>query len=607
MTRSQRTITSWICDACLFSSRTFITRSKVRGFATSGRRASATRKPRLPDSPARTRFAPSPTGSLHLGSIRTALFNYLLAKRTNGQFLLRIEDTDQKRTVPGAEEQLYRDLRWAGLEWDEGPEVGGPYGPYRQSERLFLYNTHIQTLLKNGSAYRCFCSVERLDGLSRSRHDRGLPAGYDRNCTHIPAGEAESRAKGESHIIRFKIPKEYPKYNDLVYGKSGHGDGKTKQSLIEEPVYDDPVLIKSDGFPTYHFANVVDDYLMQITHVIRGSEWMSSTPLHIALYNALDWHPPQYGHVPLLVDEKRQKLSKRNFDSDISSFRDKVKIFPETLTNFAALLGWSHQQKSDVMDLEELKKAFDLKITKGNTIVAFEKLNFLQEKHARRRIDNNGEQLDQIIEDVSAILRKTYDVEDIKTLTGSRDLNEVITSMLKIESLPYRNPTQFVESIAVFFAKDSLRTRKPLDEVIPQFSVYKDLTTAASTLFMIPDSEWSRATLKIHLSQLDLTSSDPVNPETPAIPATKYMYQFLRWALLGGHQGPDVAATLEVLGKDIAHKRIKEAILVSREVLNEKSPAMVTARRVQKGLGNSALKGKGEWQAHRLPAATTAL
>ncbi|CAG8377159.1 unnamed protein product [Penicillium salamii] len=313
-------------------------------------------KNKLPDAPARTRFAPSPTGYLHLGSLRTALFNYLLAKRTGGQFLLRIEDTDQKRTIPGAEQRLYDDLQWAGLNWDEGPVVGGPYGPYRQSERTDLYRSHANDLISNGHAYRCFCSAERLDTMAQHRSQAGLTPGYDRKCGDLSAEESEDRAaNGETHIIRLKV-EGYPMFNDLVYGKTGQNKPNNKKLDFIDRVYDDPILIKSDGHPTYHLANVVDDHCMKITHVIRGTEWMPSTPMHMALYNAFKWTPPQFGHVPLLVDQKGQKLSKRNADIDLSSFKDKQGVFASTLVNFAALLGWSHSQKSDVLSLQELEQ-----------------------------------------------------------------------------------------------------------------------------------------------------------------------------------------------------------------------------------------------------------
>lgn len=224
-----------------------------------------------------------------------------------------------------------------------------------QSERTAIYRTHADDLVSNGHAYRCFCTSERLDSLARHRNAAGLSAGYDRQCADISTAESEERAhKGETHVVRLRA-NDYPMFNDLVYGKTGQNRPKSKLNMIER-VWDDPILVKSDGHPTYHLANVVDDHLMDITHVIRGTEWMPSTPMHVALYNAFNWTPPSFGHVPLLVDKAGQKLSKRNADIDLSSFKDKQGLFPETLVNFAALLGWSHTEKSDIFNLEELEQ-----------------------------------------------------------------------------------------------------------------------------------------------------------------------------------------------------------------------------------------------------------
>ncbi|EXJ72150.1 glutamyl-tRNA synthetase [Cladophialophora psammophila CBS 110553] len=569
----------WVCSSC----RARQTAAKKVHSLVPTRNASTTassssssgtnstqRRGKLPSSPARTRFAPSPTGNLHLGSIRTALFNYLLARATNGQFLLRIEDTDAKRTIPGAEEQLYRDLRWAGLQWDEGPEVGGPYGPYRQSERLALYKTHIDTLLQTGQAYRCFCSSDRLDELNRRRHEKGLSLGYDRKCLNsVSPSQAEERAhRGEAHVIRFLSPQEWPRYSDLVYGKSqGHGAEKTKRLLVDEPVYEDAILMKSDGFPTYHWANVCDDHDMHITHVVRGSEWMASTPLHVALYNSLDWMPPAYAHVPLLVDSNKQKLSKRNFNSDISQFRNQG-IFPETLVNFAALLGWSHTQKRDVMDLPQLESLFNLKITKGNTIVSFDKLHFLQEQHARRRVLAGGEHFEQMIRDVAIAVLEKYGAGRIMQFldTGSRkrQLRDVLAQLLKVESLHFRTPSQFSEQCSLFFEPVTLG-----DLDVSDVGLLHPLRVAASTLALITEKSWTRDTLHAHLRSLEEATPPP--PDNAVDDATtrawkRELYHYLRWALLGGRQGPGIAETLEILGKGTCTRRIQDANAKAREL-----------------------------------------
>lgn len=527
---------------------------------TQRRHASTTRKSKLPDTPARTRFAPSPTGNLHLGSIRTALFNYLLARRTNGQFLLRIEDTDQKRTVPGAEEQLYEDLRWAGLQWDEGPTVGGQFGPYRQSERTATYHKHVQTLLESNKAYRCFCSAERIDNLNRLRHDRGLPLGYDRACAGLAPYVAEEKAhNGEAHVIRFRVPKEYPKFNDFVYGKTGHGMERSKKLLVDEPVYDDPILIKSDGFPTYHFANVVDDKLMEITHVIRGSEWMSSTPLHVALYEAFGWTPPAFGHVPLLVDQNKQKLSKRNFDSDIASFR-RSGIFPESLINFAALLGWSHQRKNDIMNLQELQEIFDLKFTKGNTIVSFDKLRYLQEQHARRRVVASGEELEQMIRDVAIVLLEKHGAGTMTTFVGKRQLRDVVASMLQVTSLPYRSATDFAEQCALFL-DDLKRPSLAVNDVY----MLRRLRVAGATLCLVPNGNWTKDVHRANLMNLQMEE----HAENDSAIGKKWkheLYHYLRWALLGGTAGPGIPETMEILGRSVCVERLQSAALATKDL-----------------------------------------
>lgn len=558
-------VTGWICNSC-----------RVRQAAAKGQAApvvlgsnrtyssTSTNTPprgKLPDKPARTRFAPSPTGNLHLGSIRTALFNYLLSRATKGQFLLRIEDTDAKRTVPGAEEQLYQDLRWAGLQWDEGPVVGGSYGPYRQSERLPLYKQHIINLLKSGDAYRCFCPSERLDELNRRRHEKGLSLGYDRKCLHTSTAEAEERAhRGDKHVIRFRSPDQWPRYDDLVYGKSGHGADKAKKLLVDEPVYEDAILMKSDGYPTYHWANVCDDHDMHITHVVRGSEWMASTPLHVALYQSLNWTPPLYAHVPLLVDENRQKLSKRNFDSDIASFRDKG-IFPEALVNFAALLGWSHTQKNDVFDLQQLESLFDLKITRGNTIVSFAKLDYLQVRHARRRVQAGGDAFEQMIRDLAIAVLDRYGAGAVKAFLDDRSLRDVLATMLSVESLKYRSASDFAGQCSIFFEPPSTTPNTFQSEGI-DVSLIHPLRVAASTVCLVPASSWTET---VHVSQLQALETPP--DETVDAKRWKVqLYHYLRWALLGGQRGPGIARTLEILGRNASVQRIQAANLMAKDL-----------------------------------------
>lgn len=277
-----------------------------------------------------------------------------------------------------------------------------------QSERTPLYQEHAHKLVNSGHAYRCFCSVQRLDELARRRQALGLPTDYDRQCADIPMDESSARAaSGEAHVIRLKAPQLYPAFVDLIYGRVGKDKGGNVGITMKhgEIAYEDPVLLKTDGRPTYHLANVVDDHHMKITHVVRATEWMSSTPKHLALYEAFGWTPPAFAHVGLLVDEAGHKLSKRKLDTDISNF-SRMGILPESLVNFVALLGWSHTQKSDVMSLAQLVDNFQMKFTKGNTIVSLDKLWYLQRSHAAMAAEKGSRSfemmVDGIVEEVEA-------------------------------------------------------------------------------------------------------------------------------------------------------------------------------------------------------------
>jgi glutamyl-tRNA synthetase len=495
----------------------------------------------LPNTPARTRFAPSPTGYLHLGSLRTALFNYLLAKKTGGQFLLRIEDTDQKRTVPDAEERLLKDLRWAGLQWDEGPEVGGPYGPYKQSERSELYREHAGYLLATGHAYRCFCSSQRLNDLAEHRHKLGLATDYDRTCANISQSESDARAEeGQKYVIRLKVPDIYPSYKDLIYGKFA-----PLKKKIGEDSWEDPILLKSDGLPTYHLANVVDDHHMKITHVIRGSEWMPSTPKHIAMYNAFGWEPPHFAHVGLLVDENGNKLSKRNFDTDIEAFKE-MEVFPETLTNFAALLGWSHTERSDVMDLQKLTEKFSMKFTKGNTTVTFGKLHHLQKKHAHARAKAGGQGLQDMVQAVLRLLEDTegpYKKTDWKPIISASPFpapERFIEQIILGDAESYTNANEFIYKHSYLFRPVNPSDSTPeLLEKVPQHC-FKRFQSFAD----IEEKDWNADTLRRKMQYI-LGPKDDLQPGE-----SKAVYHYLRKKLTGLEEGLRIYSVLELLGRE---------------------------------------------------------
>ncbi len=325
----------------------------------------------------RVRFAPSPTGYLHVGGLRTALFNYLFAKANGGKIILRFEDTDQARKVEGAEENLLSSMEWAGLNFDEGPTQGGDYGPYVQSERLDLYKTHVEKLVEDGNAYPCFCSSEELDAMREDQIKRKQPTRYDGRCRRLKSEESDARlSAGEPHVIRMKIihSKGDYKVSDMVRG-----------TVIFKPnQIDDQVILKTDGFPTYHLASVVDDHLMKITHVIRGEEWLPSTPKHIQLYEYFGWDIPQFSHLPLLLNADRSKLSKRQGDVATEDYRKKG-FLPDALINFVALLGWNPGDEREMFSMEELISEFSVeRIGKAGSVFDQQKLLWMNQKYIQK-------------------------------------------------------------------------------------------------------------------------------------------------------------------------------------------------------------------------------
>lgn len=327
----------------------------------------------------RVRFAPSPTGFLHIGGLRTALYNYLFAKHHGGECILRIEDTDQTRFVEGAEENIVDICRWAGMEFDESPEKGGPFGPYRQSERTALYQKYANELLQKGMAYRAFDTSEELDAMRERQKNAGIAAKYDRTVmrSEYTLGPDETQRlldSGADYCIRLKVPVSGDiRFNDIVRG----------EVIVNARDVDDQILLKSDGFPTYHLANVVDDHLMQISHVIRGEEWLPSTPKHVLLYQAFDWEMPRFAHLPLLLNPDKSKMSKRFGDVFAKSFREKG-FFPDALVNFVALLGWNPTADREIFTMTELIEHFSLeKVNKAGAVFDTKKLEWMNAQYLR--------------------------------------------------------------------------------------------------------------------------------------------------------------------------------------------------------------------------------
>lgn len=323
----------------------------------------------------RVRYAPSPTGFLHIGGLRTALYNYLFARHNGGKFILRVEDTDRARFVEGAVEDFIHMLNWAGIEIDEGPGKEGPYGPYYQSQRLDLYAKHAQQILDEGKAYRCFCTTDRLDQMRKFQEKSKMPPKYDRTCLRLSAEEVRKNLDNNMpFVLRMNVPDDTTvRFTDLIRGEVEFSSFNI----------DDQVLVKSDGYPTYHLANVIDDHYMKITHVIRGEEWVSSTPKHILLYQYFGWGIPQFAHLPLLLNADRSKMSKRQGDVEARAYPPKGYL-KEAVVNFISLLGWNPGDEREIFTLDELIKEFSIeRIHKAGAIFNLEKLNWINTQHIR--------------------------------------------------------------------------------------------------------------------------------------------------------------------------------------------------------------------------------
>ncbi|RPI59349.1 MAG: glutamate--tRNA ligase, partial [Ignavibacteriales bacterium] len=392
----------------------------------------------------RVRFAPSPTGYLHVGGLRTALYNYLFAKRNNGTFVLRIEDTDRNRFVEGAVENLIKALKWAGLDFDEGPETGGDFGPYMQSQRLDTYKKYADELIEKGKAYYCFCTPERLKALKEEQEKQKLPqAKYDKLCLHLTKKEVENKlASGIPKVVRLNVEENHTiKFDDII----------REHVEFESNNVDDQVLIKSDGYPTYHLANVVDDHLMKITHVIRGEEWLSSTPKHVLLYDAFGWERPIFAHLPLLLNPDRSKLSKRQGDVAVEDYRDKG-FLKDALINFVALLGWNAGDDREFYYTAELIKSFSLeRVNKAGAVFDLQKLNWLNAEHLRKKSSS------ELLADLRIEIQKSK----FKSQNFSDDyLSQIIDAMKERVSFV----KEFIDTCTYFYEVPSEYEQKSVEK-----------------------------------------------------------------------------------------------------------------------------------------------
>ncbi len=479
----------------------------------------------------RVRFAPSPTGYLHIGGLRTALYNYLHARQKDGKFILRIEDTDRTRYVEGAIENLIHELEWAGLSIDEGvvleegkPADRGEEGPYTQSERVEagIYNQYIDELLEKGYAYYCFCSKERLDQVKNQQRADGMMPKYDGLCRGVSLEEAKKRvAAGEEHVIRMKLPANTDiKFNDLIKGNIS----------INTDDMDDQVLIKSDGFPTYHFAVVVDDHLMKITHVIRGDEWLTSTPKHIFLYEAFGWDVPQYVHMPTVLNKSGKKLSKRHDDVSVADFR-KMGYLAEGLINYLALIGWSPESNEEILPMEELIRQFSFDhVSKSGAIFDREKLDWVNGHYIRAlAVEDLAERIKPYL------VEKGYIAEDI-----DQERLVLITSTFQ-ESIS--KLSDVVEQSAFLF-EDIVITEEDAKEMAKGDQVPELVEAFKEELSEIErvDQEFAKTVMKKIQKKTGIKG--------------KNLFMPVRAILSGTVHGPELVNIIEILGKEEIIKRL---------------------------------------------------
>ncbi len=482
----------------------------------------------------RVRFAPSPTGFVHIGSLRTALYNYLYAKKNNGSYILRIEDTDQSRLVSGAVENMLNILKWCGIDHNEGVMMQdgkitqvGEYGPYIQSERLDIYKKHIDQLLEEGYAYYCFCSKERLEQVREEQMNNGETPKYDGHCRDISLADARKKVEaGEPCVVRLKLPGN----KDIVFTDVVRG-----RVVVNTDDLDDQVLIKTDGFPTYHFAVVVDDHLMGITHVIRGEEWVISTPKHVYLYEAFGWEAPVFVHLPNILNTERKKLSKRHGDVAAADFKNKGYL-PEGLINYLALVGWSPDNEQEIFQMEDLIRSFSLeRVSKSGGVFDTNKLNWVN-SHFIKSYDS----------DILAKLATPYLVEagyiSEEEAMGKINWISDLVSVLK-DRLSYLE--EIKNEAAIFFSDSIEPENEEAEEVLKLthiqdlLNIFEEKVKNAGTI----DQDFGKMVFKQIQKETGLKG--------------KNLYMPIRVVLTGEVHGPDMGMTLKVLGKEKILSRIR--------------------------------------------------
>lgn len=474
----------------------------------------------------RVRFAPSPTGYLHVGGLRTALYNYLFAKNQKGKFILRIEDTDRNRYVEGAVQNLIDTLKWIGLEYDEGPLAEGEYGPYIQSERLEIYRKYALELVEKGKAYYCFCTPERLNDLREEQQKQKLQGKYDKHCLSLTRDEIKNNLESDiPYVIRLNVePGQNIIVDDIIRGRVE----------FSSDTVDDQVLLKSDGYPTYHLANVVDDHMMKITHVIRGEEWLPSTPKHVLLYDYLGWEKPQFAHLPLLLNPDKSKLSKRQGDVAVEDYRAKGYL-KEALTNFVALLGWNAGDDREFYYLEELAEKFSLeRVNKSGAVFNIEKLNWLNAEHLRKKSEH--ELLEMLKESLSSSKYAGQQYSDTYLLEVIRAMLERVSFVKEFHENGFyffEEPEEYDSQVLAKRWKED--TPDQLNRLIQKFEQLNN-----------PEKHDYENALKAAAEEMNIGSGKLIHP--------------VRLAISGVGGGPGLYDILHIIGKEKSINRIKKAI-----------------------------------------------
>lgn len=466
--------------------------------------------------PVRVRIAPSPTGYPHVGTAYIALMNLAFARHHGGQFILRIEDTDQSRSRPVYEENIYKALHWAGIEWDEGPDKGGDYGPYRQSERTAIYQEYAQKLLERGMAYKCFATAQELEQMRLTSK-----SGYNRLYRNLTEEEIEQRiSRGEKYTVRLKVP---------LTGELHFEDGIMGKIVVKYEEIDDQILLKADGFPTYHLANVVDDHLMKITHVLRGSEWLTSTPKHIVIYNAFGWTPPTFYHLPLLLGADGKKLSKRKNPCSIFFFKDSGYI-PEAFLNFLSLMGYSMPNDEEIYTLSHFYKTFDIKrIGSSGAFFDFQKLDWINQQY----------------------LMRTTEPKELWNKISSWAFDESkMLQLMEMGRTRIRTYSEFFDLFHFFFTNHLDLT---LENMVPKTLSQEGAAMLMQAVLWRLDERESWAKESIEAVCKEFVELFGLNLKKEIMPV-------LYTALTGKTQGPPLYASFELLGIDRTRARLLQGI-----------------------------------------------